>query len=79
MAYYKALNPLDSFARRKVAVPGLIVGGSDDPDVIQRAYALTPDRFSAPCEVLVIDGAGHWPHREQEDAFVDALLTFLAD
>jgi pimeloyl-ACP methyl ester carboxylesterase len=78
LAYYKALNPLDSFARPKIAVPGLIVGGSDDPDVFQRAYAATPGRFTAPCEVRIIEGAGHWPHREQEDAFVDALVTFLA-
>jgi pimeloyl-ACP methyl ester carboxylesterase len=78
LAYYKALNPLDRFARPKIAVPGLIVGGADDPPVFQRAYAATPGRFSAPCEVRIIDGAGHWPHREQEDEFVDVLLNFLA-
>jgi len=77
LAYYKALNPFDSFARQKIAVPGLIVGGSDDPDVFQRAYALTPERFSAPCQVCIIEDAGHWPHREQEDAFVAVLLEFL--
>jgi len=78
LAYYKALNPLDSFARRKIAVPGLIVAGADDQDVFLRAYAATPGRFTAPCEVAILDGAGHWPHREQEDAFVEALLKFLA-
>lgn len=78
LSYYKALNPFDSFFRPKIAVPALIVGGGDDPDAFQRAYAKTPDRFSARCEVRIIDGAGHWPHREQEDAFVDALLEFLA-
>lgn len=78
LEYYKALKPFDSFFRPKIAVPALIVGGGDDPDVFQRAYAATPSRFTAPCEVRIIDGAGHWPHREQEDAFVDALLGFLA-
>jgi pimeloyl-ACP methyl ester carboxylesterase len=78
LAYYKALNPFDSFVRAKIGVPALIVGGADDPDVFQRAYAATPGRFSAPCEVRIIDGAGHWPHREQEDEFVDVLLNFLA-
>jgi pimeloyl-ACP methyl ester carboxylesterase len=78
LAYYKALNPLDSFARGRIAVPGLIVGGSDDPPVFQRAYAATPSRFTAPCTVRILDGAGHWPHREREDEFVEALLTFLA-
>lgn len=78
LAYYKALNPLDRFFRRKISVPGLIVGGADDPDVFQRAYAASPSRFTGPCEVRILDGAGHWPHREQEAAFVDALLDFLA-
>jgi pimeloyl-ACP methyl ester carboxylesterase len=78
LAYYKALNPLDRFLRNKIAVPALIVGGGDEPAVLQRAYARTPGRFTAPCEVRIIDGAGHWAHREQEDAFVDALLPFLA-
>lgn len=78
LAYYKAIVPKPRLLRSKIAVPGLIVGGSDDPPALQRAYAATPGRFSSPCEVRILDGAGHWPHREQEDAFVDALLKFLA-
>jgi pimeloyl-ACP methyl ester carboxylesterase len=78
LAYYKALNPLDRFLRQQIAVPALIIGGADDPPVFQRAFAATPGHFSAPCEVEIIDGAGHWPHRENEAAFVDALLSFLA-
>jgi len=78
LAYYKALNPLDPFVRPKISVPGLIIGGADDPPVFQRAYAATPSRFTAPCEVRILDGAGHWPHRENEAAFLDALLDFLA-
>jgi pimeloyl-ACP methyl ester carboxylesterase len=78
LAYYKALNPLDRFFRAKITVPGLIVGGSDDPPVFQRGFAATPKRFTAPCDVRILDGAGHWPHREQESAFVAALLEFLA-
>jgi pimeloyl-ACP methyl ester carboxylesterase len=78
LAYYKALNPFDSFLRSKIAVPALIVGGGDDPDVFQRAYAATPSRFTAPCDVSILDGAGHWPHREREAEFVEALLEFLA-
>ncbi len=78
LEYYKALNPIDRFFRIKITVPALVVGGSDDPPVFQRAYAATPSRFTASCEVVILDGAGHWPHREQEDAFVEALLKFLA-
>ncbi|HUP99388.1 MAG TPA: alpha/beta hydrolase [Aeromicrobium sp.] len=78
LAYYKALNPFDRSLRPKIAVPGLVVGGSDDPPVVQRAYAATPSRFGGPCEVRVLDGAGHWPHREREAEFLDVLLAFLA-
>jgi pimeloyl-ACP methyl ester carboxylesterase len=79
LAYYKALNPIDPYLRPKIAVPALIVGGSDDPPTFQRAYRATPRRFAAPCEVRVLDGAGHWPHREAEADFVAALLDFLGD
>jgi pimeloyl-ACP methyl ester carboxylesterase len=78
LSYYKALNPFDRLLRPKIGVPALIVGGSDDPDVFQRAFHATPSRFTAPCEVRILDGAGHWPHREREAEFVDALLSFLA-
>lgn len=77
LKYYKALNPVDRFLRPKIAVPGMIVGGSDDPGIFQRGFEATPGRFTAPCEVRILDGAGHWPHREQEAAFVAALLEFL--
>jgi pimeloyl-ACP methyl ester carboxylesterase len=78
LSYYKALNPLDRFLRPKIAVPALIVGGADDPPTFQRAYLATPNRFTAPCEVRIISGAGHWPHREREAEFVASLLDFLA-
>ncbi len=79
LAYYKALNPIDPYLRAKIAVPALIVGGSDDPPMVQRAYRATPKRFTAPCAVRILDGAGHWPHRERESEFVAALLDFLDD
>lgn len=78
LAYYKALRPADPLYRTKITVPALVVGGADEPPVLQRGYATTPRRFSAPCEVRVLEGAGHWPHRESEDAFLDVLLDFLA-
>jgi pimeloyl-ACP methyl ester carboxylesterase len=78
LAYYKALMPSRLYLS-KIAVPALIVGGGDDPPALQRAYAATPRRFTAPCEVVILDGAGHWPHREREAEFLDALLGFLSD
>ena len=30
------------------------------------------------CDVLMVDGAGHWPHREASATFDRRLLAFLA-
>lgn len=78
LAYYKALQPGNPVYRRRISVPALVVGGADEPAVLHQGYAATPSRFTAPCQVLILDGAGHWPHRENEDEFVPALLEFLA-
>jgi len=40
-------------------------------------FRQAPSGFDARCEVFVVDRAGHWPHREAEDQFVDRLLAFL--
>lgn len=77
LSYYKALRPGDRMFRQRIVVPALIVGGADESDVLQAAYAATPGRFDAECQVHVLGGAGHWPHREQEDAFLEVLLPFL--
>lgn len=78
LEYYKALRPGHPLYRRRITVPGLVVGGADEPGVLRSGYAATPSRFTAPCEVRVLEGAGHWPHRESEEAFLAALLAFLA-
>jgi pimeloyl-ACP methyl ester carboxylesterase len=77
LSYYKALRPGHPIYRAKISVPALVVGGADEPPVLQRGYAATPRRFTAACDVRILDGAGHWPHRENEDAFLEALLEFL--
>ena len=77
LAYYKAVVPRPKLYKSKISVPGLVVGGSDDPPALQQAYLATPSRFTAPCTVRILDGAGHWPHREREAEFLDALLEFL--
>ncbi|MCW2784054.1 MAG: Epoxide hydrolase [Marmoricola sp.] len=77
LAYYKALQPGNPFYQARIDVPGLVIGGADEPPVLQHGYEATPGRFNASCEVHVLDGAGHWPHREQENAFLEVLLAFL--
>jgi len=77
LAYYRDWSPRESRAvAGRVAVPGLVVGGTRD--VIDVAtFRQAPSGFDARCEVFVVDRAGHWPHREAEDQFVDRLLAFL--
>jgi pimeloyl-ACP methyl ester carboxylesterase len=77
LSYYKALQPGARLFRGRIVVPGLVVGGVEEPEVFTAGYASTPGRFDAPCEVHVLGGAGHWPHREQEQAFFEVLLPFL--
>lgn len=78
LAYYKALRPGHRLYREKIAVPALVVGGADEPAVLQAGYVATPRRFDAACEVHLLDAAGHWPHRESESEFLDILLEFLS-
>ena len=59
-----------------VKVPGLVVGGTTDllaPSVFERA----PEAFDAPCEVVICEGAGHWPHRESAALFQERLIGWL--
>jgi pimeloyl-ACP methyl ester carboxylesterase len=78
LAYYKALRPGHPLYRSKIAVPALVVGGSDEAPVLQRGYQATPKRFTAPCDVRILEGVGHWPHRENEAAFLEILVAFLS-
>jgi pimeloyl-ACP methyl ester carboxylesterase len=72
--YYRQVNPGDGLGR--IAVPGLIVGGTTD--IVDAAlFSRTPEYFDEPCEVLIAEGAGHWPHREAAAVFHEHLLAFL--
>ncbi|RLB51804.1 MAG: alpha/beta hydrolase, partial [Deltaproteobacteria bacterium] len=33
--------------------------------------------FEGGAELVVMPEAGHWPHREEESQFTDALVRFL--
>lgn len=61
----------------RVACPGLVVVGGDDFDGDLEPYRRTLRRFDAPAELLVVDGAGHWPHREGQLEFDQRLVAFL--
>jgi pimeloyl-ACP methyl ester carboxylesterase len=76
--YYRALAP--RAPRELAALPdvrALVVGGTDDL-VPAALFTKTAENLGAGSRALVIEGAGHWPHREGEAEFTAGLLEFLA-
>lgn len=64
-----------------VACPVLVVQGSADPDWVDpraEGERILADLRPGLGELAVIDGAGHYPHRETPDQVVTLLLPFLA-
>lgn len=76
--YYRALSlrPVSEFARAP-DIRGLVVAGTTDLD--PAVYEETAELLGEDSEALIVDGAGHWPHREDEDAFLARLISFAGD
>ena len=63
---------------RLPSVRGLVVGGTTDildPDLYERTAGL----LGAGSDSLIVEGAGHWPHREGEEAFLARLIAFAGE
>jgi pimeloyl-ACP methyl ester carboxylesterase len=73
--YYRAINPRETAER--ITRPGLVVGGTTDIAPAE-LFTRSPEEFDAPCDVLIAEGAGHWPHREAAGLFHGKLIEFLA-
>jgi pimeloyl-ACP methyl ester carboxylesterase len=73
LAYYREVSREDI---GMLSQPALVVGGTADILPIE-AITRSPEAFTGPCEVLVCDGAGHWPHREAAQLFHERLVAFL--
>lgn len=78
IAYYRDL-PLGGspVIARVPAVPGLVVGGTSglaDAELFTR----TAELLAPPSRALIVEGAGHWPHRENAPVVVPELLRFVA-
>lgn len=76
LAYYRAFNGRSGRAAHPLGTRALVVGGTADL-VPAWAFEKSPSRLGPGSSSLVVDGAGHWPHREGEARFHDALLGFL--
>ena len=74
LGYYRDAKPADLGV---LSTPALVVGGTTDIIDVE-AFNRSPEGFQGPCEVLIADSAGHWPHREAAELFNARLLDFLA-
>lgn len=79
--YYRAMfkkpeRPLRGLSR-PLGTRGLMVAGGKDFGGHLGPYKKSQSLFEGGAEVLVMPEAGHWPHREDEPKFIDALLRFL--
>jgi pimeloyl-ACP methyl ester carboxylesterase len=78
--YRDLLRVPDRRAGRRTTVPGLLVVGSDDLAAYgASSFMQTPEAFTATCDIVVMDGTGHWPHLERPDEFAARTLSFVVD
>lgn len=63
-----------------VSAPALVVMGTKDPDFPDPAAEarLTAESLGARADVVLVDGAGHYPHAERPDVVSPAVREFLA-
>ena len=81
VAFYRDLfaRP-DRGAGRRTEVPGMVVAGRFDLDLFgEAAFRATPDAFTAPCTLQIIEDAGHWPHLEKPEEFEALVVPFLLE
>jgi pimeloyl-ACP methyl ester carboxylesterase len=75
LGYYRDAKP--GGEPGTLVMPAMLTCGSDDL-IAPEAFRRSAEMFSGPCEVVVVEGAGHWPHRESAALFHERLLAFLA-
>jgi pimeloyl-ACP methyl ester carboxylesterase len=80
IAYYRDL-PLGSPPSVTARVPqvrGLVIGGTEDLADVE-LFNRTAELLAQPSRALIVEGAGHWPHREDAALVMPALLEFLEE
>ncbi|MEM8746444.1 MAG: alpha/beta hydrolase [Actinomycetota bacterium] len=78
LQYYRDLSfSPDPASKFRMSCPGLLVAGAEDFGGDMAPYEASVERFDAPAELLVVAGAGHWPHAEGEPEFIQALLKLV--
>ena len=76
--WYRAMRAkIDRRLTAPIKCSGLLVAGGKDFGGRLGPYKKSQGLFEGGAELLVMPEAGHWPHREEESLFTDALLRFL--
>jgi pimeloyl-ACP methyl ester carboxylesterase len=57
-------------------LPMLVLWGSADP-VIPALHADTVRRIAQSARVEIVEGCGHFPHKDRPEVFVDAVRAFI--
>lgn len=75
-----ALAPRIDHDIQKIKAPALIFFGGKDPDFknVQAEADLVQSKLPA-AKIKVLEGLGHYPHREQPEAVLPETLEWLAD
>ena len=75
LGYYRDARP--GGEPRELHMPTMIVGGTTD--IIEpSAFTESAELLPGPHEIVIAEGAGHWPHRESAELFHERLLAFLS-
>lgn len=76
--WYRALgSKIDRRLTAPIKCSGLMVAGGKDFGGHLGPYKKSQALFEGGAELLVMPEAGHWPHREEEPQFTEALIRFL--
>lgn len=62
---------------KRIAVPTLAIGGKADGALVPGAYAATPRCYTGHYEMTLLDGIGHFPHREAPEKVIPRIVDFL--
>jgi len=69
---------LAPYGDRRIEQPAMFLTGSRDPVAAFMPHQVMDGWVTDLCEVVVVDGAGHWVQQERPDEVNAALLRFLA-
>lgn len=82
LSYYWALFRADAaeneaVAAKDIAVPTLIITGSEDGPVRTGRYEMARSTFTGPYRLVELGGVGHFPQLEAPDQTAEAIINFL--